>query len=260
VGLGGASRDDPNDFFFVFVFFIKSMNDQQNRTRPYGSDRYPTFLILSDVTLRNRVGIVENENGSFKANIVLAKILAVLVLIPYESHSKSRQDTISDAMKNVNTFVRTSWAQGGAPIPHHRRWVGVPHSPPPGLGRPPFLDVYSKSRINKDFRDRFTWLQVRRLRSRPRAAATNPDTMKSREGKSMTYRSGGEGGIRTHGRVSPTHAFQACSLNRSDTSPRRHAFSSVTKGGQSGKRRCETARGAKQIQRMSATISSTYPG
>ena len=34
-------------------------------------------------------------------------------------------------------------------------------------------------------------------------------------------RNGGEGGIRTHGRVSPTHAFQACSLNRSDTSPRR---------------------------------------
>ena len=94
MGLGGASRDDANDFFF-FVFFIKSMNDQQNRTRPYGSDRYPTFLILSDVTLRNRVGIVENENGSFKANIVLAKILAVLVLIPYESHSKSRQDTIT---------------------------------------------------------------------------------------------------------------------------------------------------------------------
>ena len=31
--------------------------------------------------------------------------------------------------------------------------------------------------------------------------------------------SGGEGGIRTHGRVSPTHAFQACSLNHSDTSP-----------------------------------------
>src|SRR6266571_1673001 len=30
---------------------------------------------------------------------------------------------------------------------------------------------------------------------------------------------GGEGGIRTHGWVSPTHAFQACSLNRSDTSP-----------------------------------------
>jgi hypothetical protein len=31
---------------------------------------------------------------------------------------------------------------------------------------------------------------------------------------------GGEGGIRTHGRVSPTLAFEASSFNRSDTSPR----------------------------------------
>lgn len=31
---------------------------------------------------------------------------------------------------------------------------------------------------------------------------------------------GGERGIRTLGRVSPTHAFQACSFNRSDISPR----------------------------------------
>ena len=112
MGLGGASRDDANDFFF-FVFFIKSMNDQQNRTRPYGSDRYPTFLILSDVTLRNRVGIVENENGSFKANIVLAKILAVLVLIPYELHGKRRQGNISVEIKDVNTFVRTSYRSKG---------------------------------------------------------------------------------------------------------------------------------------------------
>src|SRR5213593_1212967 len=29
----------------------------------------------------------------------------------------------------------------------------------------------------------------------------------------------GESGIRTHGGVSPTHAFQACSLNHSDISP-----------------------------------------
>src|SRR6202051_4427123 len=31
---------------------------------------------------------------------------------------------------------------------------------------------------------------------------------------------GGERGIRTLGRVSPTHAFQACSFNHSDISPR----------------------------------------
>src|SRR5258708_32635189 len=34
---------------------------------------------------------------------------------------------------------------------------------------------------------------------------------------------GGEGGIRTHGEVSPTHAFQACSFSHSDTSPRETA-------------------------------------
>jgi hypothetical protein len=32
-------------------------------------------------------------------------------------------------------------------------------------------------------------------------------------------KNGGESGIRTHGRVTPTHAFQACSFNRSDISP-----------------------------------------
>jgi hypothetical protein len=32
-------------------------------------------------------------------------------------------------------------------------------------------------------------------------------------------RVGGERGIRTLGRVSPTHAFQACSFNHSDISP-----------------------------------------
>ena len=31
---------------------------------------------------------------------------------------------------------------------------------------------------------------------------------------------GGQGGIRTHGTISRTHAFQACSLNHSDTCPK----------------------------------------
>jgi hypothetical protein len=36
---------------------------------------------------------------------------------------------------------------------------------------------------------------------------------------SIVCRYGGEGGIRTHGRVSPTLAFEASSFDRSDTSP-----------------------------------------
>ena len=33
---------------------------------------------------------------------------------------------------------------------------------------------------------------------------------------------GGEGGIRTRGKFYPTHAFQACDLNHSSTSPKPH--------------------------------------
>jgi hypothetical protein len=119
--------------------------------------RYPTFLILkSDVTLRNRVGIVENENGGFKANIVLAKILSVLVLVPYESHSRRRQDSISAEMKDANTFVRTSWLR-------------VALKPPPsnvgesaGLSTTLLREIavsqwLFKSRINKGFWDKSRW-------------------------------------------------------------------------------------------------------
>ena len=41
------------------------------------------------------------------------------------------------------------------------------------------------------------------------------------------WMSGGEGGIRTRGEFYPTHAFQACDLNRSSTSPRQRAIVAV---------------------------------
>src|SRR5262245_29423325 len=41
----------------------------------------------------------------------------------------------------------------------------------------------------------------------------------NRQRPSVSEGAGGESGIRTHGRVSPTHAFQACSFNHSDISP-----------------------------------------
>src|ERR1700677_445796 len=58
-----------------------------------------------------------------------------------------------------------------------------------------------------------------------------------RDGDSLgTKNYGGESGIRTHGRISPTHAFQACSLNRSDISPPCLGVSSVTNRRRGGKR------------------------
>ena len=86
--LGRASGNDAENFFLISL--NESMNDLYNRARSNGSNRYPTFLIIEgEVTLRNSVGVIENQNGSFKANIVLPKILPVLVLIPLKSHRRA---------------------------------------------------------------------------------------------------------------------------------------------------------------------------
>ena len=92
MGFGGAGRNDANDF--LIVVFLKGMDNQKDRSRPYRADRYPTLLsIEGNVPLRNGVGIVENENGSLKANVLLAKVLAVLVLVLCKSHSNASYRT-----------------------------------------------------------------------------------------------------------------------------------------------------------------------
>jgi len=66
------------------------MNNQENRTGTDGSYRDPTFLVLeAEVPLGDRTGIVENQHCGFKAHVVLAQILHVLVLIPFKAHGQS---------------------------------------------------------------------------------------------------------------------------------------------------------------------------
>jgi len=68
------------------------MDNQENRTWSYGTNRYPAFLLVKGgVTLRNRARVVKDENRSFEANIVLAKVLLVLGLVPFKSHGRPRQ-------------------------------------------------------------------------------------------------------------------------------------------------------------------------
>jgi hypothetical protein len=79
----GTSRNNTDDFFILFL--MESMRDQQNRTRPYGPNCDPSlFIFKSEVALRKSVGIIENENRRFKANIVLAKVLPVLAFVPFK--------------------------------------------------------------------------------------------------------------------------------------------------------------------------------
>lgn len=91
VGFRGARRDDPNDF--LVVVFIKRMDDQQDRARSDRTDGDPALLLVRVVvSSRNRVRIIENENGRLKANAVFAQVPAVLVLVPRKSHG-TRENT-----------------------------------------------------------------------------------------------------------------------------------------------------------------------
>ena len=57
-----------------------------------------------------------------------------------------------------------------------------------------------------------------RARSGDRRGATEAHSLRRQRSEASC---GGESGIRTHGRrITPTHAFQACSINHSDISPR----------------------------------------
>jgi hypothetical protein len=65
------------------------MDHEENRTESYGPNSYPAFFVIGRiVTLRKGKRVVEDENGSFKADIVLAEILPVLVFIPLETHAQ----------------------------------------------------------------------------------------------------------------------------------------------------------------------------
>jgi hypothetical protein len=67
---------------------------------------------------------------------------------------------------------------------------------------------------NQDVLGTFAPATLRRISSCQRAIRRSPACELVR-----AKADGGESGIRTHGRVSPTHAFQACSIDRSDISP-----------------------------------------
>jgi hypothetical protein len=67
------------------------MDNQENCTSsdcPYGYP--PLFVVKIEITLRDGVRIVEYQNCGFKANVVFAKVLAVLVFVPFKLRCRSR--------------------------------------------------------------------------------------------------------------------------------------------------------------------------
>lgn len=99
MGLGRAGRNDANDFFVVPL--VERVHNQQDRTRSDSADRDPAFLgVIREVTLRDRVRVVENQNGGFKANVVLAEVLPALVFVPFKSHG-SRSAPFPEGRSNA---------------------------------------------------------------------------------------------------------------------------------------------------------------
>ena len=64
-----------------------------------------------------------------------------------------------------------------------------------------------------------TWLDCGSLLFVDLARKARPQCRYFEFDSKIYWKYGGEGGIRTHGTLSRTHAFQACALNHSATSP-----------------------------------------
>jgi hypothetical protein len=91
MGLGGAGRDDANDFFVLSL--LERMDHYKDRSRPNSPNRYPSFLVVKClIPLRDCEWIVEGQSRGLKANVVLAKVPPVLGFVPFESHNEPRSD------------------------------------------------------------------------------------------------------------------------------------------------------------------------
>ena len=86
------------------------------------------------------------------------------------------------------------------------------------LVRPPGLGQRLAERVGFEPTDR---LHGQRFSRPPHSTTLAPLLVRRPFGvfRLLLPRNGGEGGIRTHGRVAPTHAFQACTFDHSVTSP-----------------------------------------
>lgn len=78
------------------------MSHEYNRAWPDRSESDPPLLhLISVITLRERKGIIKNQNGRLESDIVLAEILLILRFIPFKSHLGMR-----DLRIKVNAGLR----------------------------------------------------------------------------------------------------------------------------------------------------------
>jgi len=65
------------------------MDDQEDGAGADSSNCYPAFLVVKcRGVLRKSIRIIKNQDGSFKANPVFAKVVPVFALVPLKSHCR----------------------------------------------------------------------------------------------------------------------------------------------------------------------------
>jgi hypothetical protein len=84
------------------------MDDKQNRACSNGADGDPSLFVFGTrIAHRNRIGVVEDEDGRLETDAAFAEILAAFVVVPFNSH-QSDANRIGIRAGVVNTSVRTS--------------------------------------------------------------------------------------------------------------------------------------------------------
>jgi len=65
------------------------MNDEEKRRCADRSKSDPTFLLACRfVTLRQSIGIIENQSSGLEADIVPQQVFPILVLVPFKTHGR----------------------------------------------------------------------------------------------------------------------------------------------------------------------------
>lgn len=88
----------------------EGVDHEKNRTGSYSSNCYPAFLFIERlVPPRNGVRIIENQRGRLKTNVMLAKVLPVLDLVPLKSHHEPRpnEEYPPPVQMSIHLYIHT---------------------------------------------------------------------------------------------------------------------------------------------------------
>jgi hypothetical protein len=84
----GSRRNNTNDFLAIYL--EEGMDHNKQRIRTDGANCEPAILPEGFVALCQGIRIIENEDCSLEANVVLEQVKPALVSVPFKAHRRQR--------------------------------------------------------------------------------------------------------------------------------------------------------------------------